>query len=294
MPDIIISAHGGRWSDDKQDFPLPDGSKVLYYVDDGGILSNSDGYKILGNLQKGNVPGGKVVQEVSSKSLTYDYSCWYAEEFKDDCGIYEVGSNKLIENLSSYTEKKPLLLSEICKKYPQCNIYWVCCREITKREQSDFLRNSPGAFLNAIQWTDDKGGAQVFPEIQNKSKFTVDVATSDQVSQWNKVLGYKEDFTEDGDKEVTLAIIQAAVMIITLLTLASLVAYALSRGYKITAKKTKTTMQFEFQPKEKVSYRVSGIYTSSSLNDEDDLSLDARLIDKDGNELGTLQIVREI
>ncbi|WP_392535819.1 putative adhesin [Nostoc sp. C117] len=66
MTDIIISAHGGRWSNDPQNFRLPYGSEVLFYVEDGGLLSNQDGYEILDKLQKGIVPGGKIVQTVSS------------------------------------------------------------------------------------------------------------------------------------------------------------------------------------------------------------------------------------
>ena len=294
MTNIIISAHGGRWSDQKPDLLIPEGSKVVYYVADGDILDNNNGYKILDNLQKGIEKEDKV-EEISSPNCTYDYSCWYAKEFAKDCGIYTVGSTDRTEDLSNYSEDKPLLLSEILKLYPNCTIYWVCCRESTdKGGHSKSLHNSPGAFLNPTQWTDDKGGALVFPEIQQaKTLFTVNVVDSPQVSEWKKVLNPQA--LDNGEHEVTIAIIQAAVNIPALLTLASLIAYGLSRGYSVTGKKTGTAMQFEFKPKRQVSYKVSGVYTSSSLNlnDEDDLCLDAILTDKDGKKRGTLQIIRE-
>lgn len=290
---IIISAHGGRWSDQKLDLRIPEGSRVVYYVADKVRLSNRDGYSILDDLQNGSEPGGQVVEEISSPNCTYDYSCWYATEFAQKCGIYTVGSKGLTLDLSKYTKDKPLLLSEILNLYPNCTIYWVCCRESTDRAHSKFLRNSPGAFLEPIEWTDLQGGDLVFPEIQAKTLFTVDVVDSHQVSEWEKVLNRQA--LDIGEHEVTIAIIQSAVNIPTLSTLASLIAYGLSRGYSVTGKKTGTAMQFEFKPKRQVSYKVSGVYTSSSLNlnDEDDLSLDAILMDKQGNQVGTLQIIRE-
>jgi hypothetical protein len=142
-----------------------------------------------------------------------------------------------------------------------------------------------------LAWTDDNGGALVFPEIQAKTLFTVNVADSDQVSEWEKVLNLQA--LDNGEHEVTIPIIKAAVDIDTLLTLASLIAYGLSRGYSVTGKKTETAMQFVFQPKHKVSYKVIGQYTSSSLNDEEDLSVDALLTDQKGNPLGYLKISRD-
>jgi hypothetical protein len=149
MPNMIISAHGGRWSDQKCDLDVPQGSSVVYYVIDGGLLSNADGYDILEELQKGNEPGGTVVERDKAGNKTYDYSCWYATEFAAYCGIFEVGSQKLIESLQGYTEDKPLLLSKIFKVYPNCTIYWDCCREITKRGTSPVLVNSPGSYLTS-------------------------------------------------------------------------------------------------------------------------------------------------
>jgi hypothetical protein len=148
MTNMIISAHGGRWSDQKNDLKVPTDSSVVYYVTDGGILSNTDGYRILDKLQKGIEPGGTVVEQDNAGDKTYDYSCWYAPEFASHCGIFEVGSQKLIQSLKGYTEDTPLPLSQILHNYPKCTIYWVCCREVTKRDESPVLVNSPGSFLS--------------------------------------------------------------------------------------------------------------------------------------------------
>jgi hypothetical protein len=158
---------------------------------------------------------------------------------------------------------------------------------------TDQIISPPGASLNPTQWTDDKGGDLVFPEIQKaKNPFTVDVADSDQVSEWKKVL---PQVLDNGEPEVTIAIIQAAVNSAVLLTLASLIAYGLSRGYSVTGKKNGTAMQFEFKPKGQVSYKLSGEYTSSTgnLKNEDDLCIDAILTDNEGKQLGTLHMSLE-
>lgn len=145
MTNIIISAHGGRWSNQPQNLRLPAGSTVIYYVADGGILSNQDGYDILDQLQAGQQPGGNVVQTVAPNGLTYDYACWYAPEFAADCGIYNVGSTQLVQSLQNYTEAAPLQLSTILNTYPNCTIYWVCCREISAPPALT-LTNTRGAF----------------------------------------------------------------------------------------------------------------------------------------------------
>jgi len=131
MPNIIISAHAGRWSNQRKNLRVPPGSAVVYYVSDGGLLSNSDGYSILENLQAGNEPGGPVAETVIARHDTYDYACWYAPEFAADCGIFEVGSGRLLATLDGYTEDAPLPLRQILESYSDCTIYWVCCREIT-------------------------------------------------------------------------------------------------------------------------------------------------------------------
>ncbi|WP_333400660.1 hypothetical protein [Microcoleus sp. POL1_C1] len=150
----------------------------------------------------------------------------------------------------------------------------------------------PGASLNSTPWTDDNGGALVFPQIQAKTSFTVDV-TESQVSEWEKVLNPQA--IENGEHEVTLAVIKAAVDIPDLLALASLIAYGLSRGYSVTEKKTGTAMQFEFKPKCQVSYTIRGVYTSSrpNLNEKYDFCFDGTLMDNDGYKLGTLHIMCE-
>ena len=54
----------------------------------------------------------------------------------------------LIQSLAGYTEDNPLLLSQIFQNYPNCTIYWVCCREVTQRDASPVLVNSPGSYLS--------------------------------------------------------------------------------------------------------------------------------------------------
>ncbi len=147
-PGIIISAHGGRWSNQSKNLVVPKDSKIVYYVNDGQILSNHDGYDILDNLMNAIVPGGQVAQEVTSGNVTYDYSCWYAPEFAAHCGIFEVGSSELVESLVPYPESNPLLLSQIFQRYPGRTVYWVCCREVSDPETTETLVNTPGAFLS--------------------------------------------------------------------------------------------------------------------------------------------------
>ena len=147
-PGIIISAHGGRWSDQPQNYVIPEGSSIVYYVNDGGILPNYEGYQILYALRDSQVPPVPPAQQLGSGQSTYDYSCWYAPEFAADCGIFMVGSNQLVESLQHYDEDNPLLLSQIFHNYPNRTIYWDCCREVSDRPVTSVLKNSPGAYLN--------------------------------------------------------------------------------------------------------------------------------------------------
>ncbi|MBN2737174.1 MAG: hypothetical protein JXR70_09355 [Spirochaetales bacterium] len=149
MKNIIISAHGGRWFDEKNNLIIPENSEVIFYVNDGEILSNQDGYAILDNLQKGNEPGGNVAQIISAGYSTYNYSCWYAPEFAADCGIFEVGTGKKLNDLSQYSENNPLKLKQILADYPGRKIFWDCCREVTKRGAAKTLINTPEAFLSS-------------------------------------------------------------------------------------------------------------------------------------------------
>lgn len=136
MPNIVVSAHGGRWVDEKPTLEVPAESAVAFYVADGGLLPNTEGYLILDALRRGDEPGGKVVEELGAGDLSFDYSCWFAKEFKADCGIFEVGTGKLLLDLSTYTEDAPLLLAEIFKRFPKCKVYWDCCREISPRGEA--------------------------------------------------------------------------------------------------------------------------------------------------------------
>jgi hypothetical protein len=151
MPNRIVSAHGGRWDDEHEDYTVPDGSEVVYYVADGGILSNDDGYRILAELQAGREPGGHVVERVGEGEDTFDYSCWYAPEFADHCGIFTVGDPNRTRSLEHYDEHNPAHLSDVFGWYPNCTIYWVACREISHRATDDRLGVSEGSFLTAAE-----------------------------------------------------------------------------------------------------------------------------------------------
>lgn len=146
MVNKIVSAHGGRWSDQQEDLIVPQGSKVVYYVNDGEILTNDDGYNILAQLQAGEEPGGSVIQQVNAGSPTCNYSCWNAPEFQEYCGIFAVGEQTQVASLQEYTEDNPLLLSQLFDDYPNCTIYWVCCREISNRESNKNLTSSAEAW----------------------------------------------------------------------------------------------------------------------------------------------------
>ena len=147
MANIFVSAHGGRWSTQSKDYQVPGQSTIDFYVDDGGILSNTEGYEIFDQLKQGHEPGGTVVQAVDHGDTTYDYSCWYAEEFPRYCGIFEVGTGNLLMDLAKYSEEHPLLLSDINKKFPDTVVYWVCCREVAHPD-ADTLHTTAGAWPN--------------------------------------------------------------------------------------------------------------------------------------------------
>lgn len=146
MKKIIISAHGGRWSDQQKNLPfLRNGIK--FFVQDGEILYNDAGYAILNSLKVGTEPTDyPVVESLVPGKLTYDYACWFAEEFSSDCGIYEFGTGSLLKDLTHYTADAPLLLNQIFSEFPNSIVYWVCCREISDRAISNKLINSKTAF----------------------------------------------------------------------------------------------------------------------------------------------------
>lgn len=108
-----------------------------------------------------------------------------------------------------------------------------------------------------IKWTDADGGLQVVKAVSEGKSFTVEVGQANQVRDWSKVFKESERAAGaapsspaalDGGDEVTIAIIQGAVALAAIITLAGLLAYAIGRGYRIAGKKTKTTWNFEFAP----------------------------------------------
>lgn len=147
MNDIIVSAHGGRWSDTAKSLIVPPGSAVAFYVHDGRALSNKEGFEILDELRRGVVDRSKIVETAEAGGLTYDYECWYAPEFAAHCGLFEVGSKALVASLQPYKEDNPLPLSQIFQWFPNRTIYWLACRTVTPRGTSSVLHNPPDAFL---------------------------------------------------------------------------------------------------------------------------------------------------
>jgi hypothetical protein len=149
MTDIVVSAHGGRWSDQLKDFKVPPGSTVKFYVDDGGILPNDLGYSILDALLTDDAAAFPAIETVEAGEPTYDYACWFAPDFAEDCGLYLVGRPVLYASLSACGESNPLPLSYVVERYPNRVIHWVACREVTGRDEDRVLTNASESFLNA-------------------------------------------------------------------------------------------------------------------------------------------------
>ena len=146
MPNLIVSAHGGRWSNTPQ-ILVPRDREVVFYVPDGEPLSNEDGYRILGDLLAGNEPSGPYIERVTGGHPVYNYECWFAPEFAGYCGLMEVGTRCLIDSLETTSEDYPLTLDSIFHQYPHYRVvYWVACRTVTPAETAR-PRTSPGDFL---------------------------------------------------------------------------------------------------------------------------------------------------
>jgi hypothetical protein len=148
MPNLIVSAHGGRWSNTDQ-ILVPRDREVIFYVADGECLSNEDGYRILGELLAGSEPSGPEVQRVVGGQPVYNYECWFAPEFAGYCGLLEVGTRCLIDPLEDTTEEYGLSLDSIFHQYPHYRVvYWVACRTVTPIEAAR-PRTSAGSHLTA-------------------------------------------------------------------------------------------------------------------------------------------------
>ena len=146
MPNIVVSAHGGRWSSQAPDMPIPANSTICFYVADGGCLSNADGWVILNNLFQGIQPGGNVVERDGWGDSTYDYACWYQSGSGVACGIFEVGTGTLLKDLSPYTGRYPLLLSQIFAEFPGCVVYWDACRTVSPGDAEELLTGPEDAY----------------------------------------------------------------------------------------------------------------------------------------------------
>ncbi len=149
MLHIIVSAHGGRFSNQRQTLRVPPGLSINYYCLDGQILSNNDGYWLFNHLQNGYDVSQYVRQRKDEGEFTFDYSCWFAPEFAAYCGIFELGNPDPIDSLRAYSQANPLLLSQIFARYSgtDCVIEWLCCRTVTAAFAGAQLSNPKGAFL---------------------------------------------------------------------------------------------------------------------------------------------------
>jgi hypothetical protein len=130
MADVIVSAHGGRWRNQAKDLIVPKGCEVVFYVRDGAQLDNPTGYHVLAELRAGREPTS--FETVSAGEATYDYSCWYAREFEQHCGLYEFGGQgrQLQAFKNVFTGRKPLALSTIFANY-RGRVFWDACREVS-------------------------------------------------------------------------------------------------------------------------------------------------------------------
>lgn len=96
-----------------------------------------------------------------------------------------------------------------------------------------------------IKWTDNSA-PEVAAGVVAKQPILIEVDDPYQVGDWQRLLRVQAD--ESLDPQVTVAIIQAAVSMVPIMALAGILAYAMSRRYRVTFKKARTTVQFELAP----------------------------------------------
>lgn len=125
-----------------------------------------------------------------------------------------------------------------------------------KEEETMSDPNTPKPIMT-IKWTDENGGLQVVKAVSDGATFIVEVSEPRQVSDWSIVFHEpaaasgpdpESPAATNGDHDLTIVLIQQALNFLALIALAGILAYAISRRYRITAKKTKTTWNFEFGP----------------------------------------------
>ncbi|HWT90243.1 MAG TPA: hypothetical protein VN179_03925 [Solirubrobacterales bacterium] len=147
MPDLVVSGHSGRYSDQQPGLRVPAGSKIVFFVPDEEALTPNDRKRIFDELvNKGSTPGGQVMEEILPDESTYNYACWHAREFQGDSGMFFAGNEDQrddLDDLGRYTNKQPLWLSEILHRYPNRVIYWVGDRLSHSRKEG--LKNSTEA-----------------------------------------------------------------------------------------------------------------------------------------------------
>lgn len=148
---IIVSAHGGRWSNVGRGLEVPKDTTIDYFVDDGQILNNEEGTEVLESLIAGSWPKARIVQSIEGGEETYNYECWFARNWGDECGIFEVGTGRMLMPLNRYTEENPLPLSTIVELFPGQTIFWDACRSVTDVEVFTTHPTYVGGYLTAVR-----------------------------------------------------------------------------------------------------------------------------------------------
>ncbi|MEL7119936.1 MAG: putative adhesin [Bacteroidota bacterium] len=148
LPGVIVSAHGGRWNNQKADLKVPQGSNCMYFVPDDTILTDNEGRLVLSSLSKNTMPKTPFQQLVKGGEFTYDYECWFAKDWPSECGIFDVGTGELLMSLSKYTEQNPLKLSTILEIFPDKTIYWDACRTASDPDRFAYHSVPKDAYLS--------------------------------------------------------------------------------------------------------------------------------------------------
>lgn len=106
---------------------------------------------------------------------------------------------------------------------------------------------------NFFKW--DKKNAlmhsQSIIKFAESQKLSISVEDSEEVKQWQSSLPDKsllEEGVENLDREITLSLIASTVKIVGIAALSGLVAYAISRGYRVSVSIAESSVKFAFEP----------------------------------------------
>lgn len=93
--------------------------------------------------------------------------------------------------------------------------------------------------------------SQFITKFARSQKLSISVEDSEEVKLWKTCLSSQnllEEGVENLDREITLSLIASTVKIVGILALSGLVAYAISRGYRVSASIAESSVKFGFQP----------------------------------------------